>query len=128
MGLYSVKYDTYDSQKAMGYIAYMMAGSYFARTEPKPVFETWRLNYAEMNDRQKEEKEAFADAQMLRLGEDFLESIASLRCEVHPSMQEGDLVLQFETGGFDGIVCRITDKGRLTIEAVPERDLLRQTA
>ena len=72
MGLYSVKYETYDRQKAMGYIACMIASSYFKETPKSRRVRTWRLDYAEMKENPKYENEAYADTLMEDPGVEFL--------------------------------------------------------
>ena len=88
MGLYSVKYGTYDRQKAMGYIAYMIASSYFKETPKNRWVRTWRLEYAEMKENQKYENEAYADTLMGHLGENFLAAIGDLKCSLTAAGRE----------------------------------------
>ena len=119
MGLYSVKYGTYDRQKAIGYIAYMIASSYFKETPKNRWVLTWRLDYAEMKENQKYENEAYADTLMERLGEKFLTAIGDLKCSLAARREGEDLRLYFFTGGFEALICTVDPRGRLEIKAVP---------
>ena len=119
MGMYSVNLGVYNKQKAIGYIAYMIIGSYFEKTRPGFVFRNWKLDYAELSDQQKFEKEELADRLMGRLGEEFLTAISGLRCEAIPRWNGSDLEIRFLTGGFEAVICTVSPKGRLEIQAVP---------
>ena len=119
MGMYSVKYSAYDRQKAVGYIAYMMVGSYFYKAEPNSTIGVWRLHYAEMDSAGKYELEEQADMMMESFGTDFLKKIGRLMCCVKFRDLGESLELVFTTCGFEEVVCTITKKGRLDIRAVP---------
>ena len=119
MGLYSVNYTTYNKQKAMGYITYMIASSYFKETPKNRWVQTWRLDYAEIKENQKYEKETYVDTLMGRLGKEFLAAIGDLKCSLLARREGEYLRLYFLTGGFEALICSIDSKGRLDIEAVP---------
>ncbi|MCC8162024.1 MAG: hypothetical protein LIO86_02360 [Lachnospiraceae bacterium] len=100
-------------QMVMAYIAYMMGGSLFHRCRcASSQMETrLLLSYREM----KEEKVLAAEERVLReldkKGQRFLGSLADLDCLVHICQEEDQIVLVFETGGFDGLLAEVSEWG-----------------
>ena len=75
---------SYRTQLAVGYVVYMMGGSYFKscdcknRMEEKHLF----LHYAEMPNQKQMDLETKIVRIMDKLDKEFLEQIQKLRCEV----------------------------------------------
>lgn len=101
----------YNKQQAVGYVVYMMVGSYFHAEDLPRKFHNFHLHYAELPEVQKGKIADQVICQMNKLDTKFLQEIALLRCEV-VSFYEGEkLCLVFSTCGFGEIRCWITKDG-----------------
>lgn len=101
----------YNKQRATAYIVYMMAGSYFNPQGSSDRFKNLYLHYAEMPREKQYDCESRVIDSMEMLGEDFLQRISLLRYEVVLKTCGEELLLEFRTGGFEGITCRIKRNG-----------------
>ena len=97
----------YSRQFAMAYIVYMMAGSYFSSGSATPRIQKLYLHYAEMPRETQCQLEARVISSMEALDKRFLKKIAALRCGVRCGSCDGDILLEFYTGGFESLQCRI---------------------
>ena len=111
MGFFSLSKKQYNKQQAVGYVVYMMVGSYFHAEDLSRKFHNFHLHYAELPEAQKGKIADQVICQMDKLDTKFLQEIALLRCEV-VSFYEGEkLCLVFSTCGFGEIRCWITKDG-----------------
>lgn len=108
---------TFSKQFAVSYVVYMMVGSYFHSTECRNPLEEKRLflHYAEMKTQTQIEEECKVIKALEKLNKDFLESLETLRCEVHFGRSGNYYVVDFQTGGFESLSCRIGVKGDVEI-------------
>lgn len=111
----------YNKQLAGAYIAGMMAGSYFHKCTYRSFMEEKHLylHYAEMPKTKQYETEEKVLRSMARLEYSFLRAIGVLRCEIHSRMEEGNYVLEFDTGGFEALRCVIDPRGNCRIFPQP---------
>lgn len=110
-GIFSLSKKQYNKQQAVGYVVYMMVGSYFHAEDLPRKFHNFHLHYAELPEVQKGKIADQVICQMDKLDTKFLQEIALLRCEV-VSFYEGEkLCLVFSTCGFGEIRCWITKDG-----------------
>ena len=65
------------------------------------------LHYAEMPREKQYQYESRVISSMEALGKEFLQNIATLRCNVRYRLCGDDILLEFCTGGFEGLQCRI---------------------
>ncbi|NBH71946.1 hypothetical protein D3Z51_07910 [Clostridiaceae bacterium] len=98
---------SYRKQRALAYIVYMMAGSYFSLGSSNRRPSNLYLHYAEMPREKQYQYESRVISSMEALGKEFLQSIATLRCNVRCKFCGDDILLEFCTGGFEGLQCRI---------------------
>lgn len=101
----------YNRQYATAYIMYMMAGSYFFSCKTSYRLRNLHLHYAEMPRQKQYDHESHAISSMEELDKDFLQRISTLRCEVICRACGEELFMDFNTGGFEGIHCRIYKNG-----------------
>lgn len=97
----------YSKQRATAYAVYMMAGSYFSSSSAASRIPNLYLHYAEMPREKQYQCESRVISSMEALGRGFLRKIAALRCDVRCRFCSDDILLEFWTGGFEGIQCRI---------------------
>ena len=97
----------YNKQRATAYVVYMMAGSYFSSSGVTRKFPNLYLHYAEMPRDQQYRCESHVISGMEALGKGFLQKIATLRCDVRCKFCGDDIFMEFYTGGFEGLQCRI---------------------
>lgn len=109
----------YSKQRAMAYIVYMMAGSYFNSQGSTDRFKNLFLHYAEMPREKQYEWESRVINSMEGLNKDFLQKIAALRYEVFFTTCDEELLMEFRTGGFESLLCRIRKNG--TFQLTPCR-------
>ena len=98
---------SYSRQFAMAYIVYMMAGSYFSSSSATPRIQKLYMHYAEMPREKQCQLEDRVISSLEKMEKRFLQKIADLRCGVRCSSCDGDILLEFYTGGFEGLQCRI---------------------
>ena len=98
---------SYRKQHALAYIVYMMAGSYFSLSNSTHRPLNLYLHYAEMPREKQYQYESRVISSMEALGKEFLHSFATLRCNVRCRRSGDDILLEFCTGGFEGLQCRI---------------------
>ena len=98
---------SYRKQRALAYIVYMMAGSYFSLSNSTFNPSNLYLHYAEMPREKQYQYESRVISSMEALGKEFLKNIATLRCNVRCKLCGDDILLEFGTGGFEGLRCRI---------------------
>ena len=98
---------SYRKQRALAYIVYMMAGSYFSLGSSNRRPSNLYLHYAEMPREKQYQYESRVISSMEALGKEFLQNIATLRCNVRCRLCGDDILLDFCTGGFEGLQCRI---------------------
>ena len=115
---------SYSRQFAMAYIVYMMAGSYFSSGSATPRIQKLYLHYAEMPREKQCQLEARVISSMEELDKRFLKKIADLRCDVRCSSCDDDILLEFCTGGFEGLQCRI--RKDCTFQLIPQHYRSRQ--
>ena len=108
----------YNRQMAEGYIMYMMAGSYFKDGKALGSCGSLFLHYAEMPSQKQYQYEERVIKAMDHLDVDFLGKLSQLRCEVSYGWIDGQLVMLFGTGGFEGLCCRIKENGVFEVEPV----------
>lgn len=101
----------YNRQRATAYIVYMMAGSYFHSQGDTKGFRNLYLHYAEMPREKQYECESRVIGSMERLNTGFLRRISTLRYEVVCKVRGEELLMEFHTGGFEGLLCRIQKNG-----------------
>ena len=104
--LYSSK-KSYSKQLATAYAVYMMAGSYFSSSGAAGRIPNLYLHYAEMPREKQYQCESRVISSMEALGKGFLQKIASLRCDVRCRICGDDILMEFSTGGFEGLQCLI---------------------
>lgn len=109
MKIFSSNRKSYSKQCAMAYIVYMMAGSYFSSCGGACRIPNLYLHYAEMPREKQYQCESSVISTMEALGKSFLQKIADLRCDVRCRSCGDDIVLEFQTGGFEGLQCRIRE-------------------
>lgn len=97
----------YSKQRATAYIVYMMAASYFSSRGAARKFPNLYLHYAEMPREKQYRCESRVISAMNALGKDFLQKIANLRYDVRYQFCGDDILMDFYTGGFEGLQCRI---------------------
>lgn len=110
----------YSKQRATAYIVYMMAGSYFSSHGATRKFSNLYLHYAEMPQEKQYQCESRVISSMDALGKDFLTKIAALRYDVRYNFCGDDLLMEFHTGGFEGLLCRIQKNGSFRLTPVEE--------
>ena len=98
---------SYSKQHATAYIVYMMAGSYFSSSDASCRIPKLYLHYAEMPREKQYQCESRVISSMEALGKGFLRKIANLRCDVRCRPCGDDILLEFCTGGFESLQCRI---------------------
>lgn len=108
----------YNRQRATAYIVYMMAGSYFSSSGVTRKFPNLYLHYAEMPREKQYQCESRVISSVEALGEGFLQKIAVLRCDVRFRACSGDILIEFLTGGFEGLQCRIAPNGTFLLAPV----------
>lgn len=108
---------TFSKQFAVSYVVYMMGGSYFHSTECRNPLEEKRLflHYAEMKREKQIEEECKVIEALEELNKEFLESLGTLKSEVHFRRSGNYYVVDFQTGGFESMSCFIGEKGKLEI-------------
>ena len=109
---------SYSKQCAMAYIAYMMAGSYFSSSSAACRIPKMYLHYAEMPREKQYQFESRIISSMDALDKSFLRKIAALRCDVRCRICGDDILLEFHTGGFEGLQCRI--RKDCTFQLIPQ--------
>lgn len=82
MRFFSLSKKQYNKQQAVGYVVYMMVGSYFHAEDLPRKFHDFHLHYAELPEAQKGKIADQVICQMNKLDTKFLQEIALLRCEV----------------------------------------------
>lgn len=108
----------YRKQLAVGYVVYMMGGSYFKtctcknKIEEKHLF----LHYSEMPKQKQMDLETKILRMMDKLDKEFLMKIENLRCEVHFKHNEEGYQIEFKTGGFESLLCNIQEDGEVLFE------------
>lgn len=107
--------ESYSRQNAVAYIIYMMAGSYFASGTSNGRFRNLYLHYAEMPKEKQYENERRVIASVEKLGEDFLRKISGLRCETVCRRSGEELLMEFQTGGFEGLSFQIGKNGNFRL-------------
>lgn len=106
---------SYNRQKAMAYVIYMMAGSYFASGVSNNRFRNLYLHYAEMPREKQYQSEQRVIASVEKFGKDFLQKISPLRCEAVCRRSEDELLMEFRTGGFEGLSFKIEQNGNYQV-------------
>lgn len=101
----------YDRQRATAYIVYMMAGSYFHSRKADRSFKNFYLHYAEMPLEKQYRCEDRVIRSMEALDPQFLRNIASLCFHAACRNDGEDLLMEFSTGGFESLRCRIRKNG-----------------
>ena len=101
----------YNKQYATAYIVYMMAGSYFQPERQNGRFKNLYLHYAEMPQKEQYECESRVICSLENLDQDFLQEISKLRCKISCKSQGGVLLMEFHTGGFEGLSFSIQENG-----------------
>lgn len=101
----------YGRQKAVAYIIYMMAGSYFASGTSNSGFRNLYLSYAEMPKEKQYASERRVIDSVEKLGAEFLQKISVLRCKAVCRRLGEELLMEFHTGGFGGLSFRIERNG-----------------
>lgn len=102
---------SYSRQRAMAYIVYMMAGSYFHSAKTADRFKNLYLHYAEMPQKKQYECESRVIHSIENLEPGFLEKISTLRCEPVCRACGDELLIEFRTGGFESLSCTIRKNG-----------------
>lgn len=102
---------SYSRQRAMAYIVYMMAGSYFHSAKTADRFKNLYLHYAEMPQKKQYECESRVIHSIENLEPSFLEKISTLRCEPVCKTCGDKLLIEFRTGGFESLICTIRKNG-----------------
>ena len=100
MGFFSLSKKQYNKQQAVGYVVYMMVGSYFHAEDLPRKFHNFHLHYAELPEAQKGKIADQVICQMNKLDTKFLQEIALLRCEV-VSFYEGEKRREAVSGIFN---------------------------
>ncbi len=115
MRKFSEKQNGSNKQLAAGYVVYMMGGSYFQSCVCKNTFEEKRmyLNYAELSAPKQIEMEDKVIAQFEKLDKTFLNTIQNLKCKVSFIMKDNDLIIDFQTGGFESLSYKVNAKGQM---------------
>ena len=106
---------SYGRQSVVAYIIYMMAGSYFASGTSNSRFRNLYLNYAEMPKEKQYESERRVIDSVEKLGAEFLQKIAALRCKVVCRRSGEELLMDFHTGGFGGLSFQIERNGNFRL-------------
>ena len=110
-----------NQQFAAGYVVYMMGGSYFKNCVCKSPFEEKRLylNYAELSNQKQIEMEEKVLGRFEELDKNLLEKFEELKCEVSFRQEEKDFFVEFRTGGFETLKCRIKERGEVEFVDLP---------
>lgn len=108
----------YNRQRATAYIVYMMAGSYFHSQKATGSFKNFYLHYAEMPREKQYGCEARVIQSMEALDHNFLRKISSLRFHAVCRIDGEDLLMEFSTGGFESLRCRIRKNGDFQLSPV----------
>lgn len=108
---------TFSKQFAVSYVVYMMGGSYFYSTECRNPLEEKRLflHYAEMKKQTQIEEECKVIQALEKLNKEFLETLGTLKSEVHFRRSGNYYVVDFQTGGFESLSCWIGVNGEVEI-------------
>lgn len=106
---------SYSRQNAVAYAIYMMAGSYFASRTSNSRFRNLYLHYTEMPKEKQYESERRVMASVEKLGEDFLQKISALRCSTVCKRVGEELLMEFCTGGFEGLSFKIGKNGNFQL-------------
>lgn len=106
---------SYGRQKAVAYIIYMMAGSYFASGTSNSRFRNLYLYYAEMPKEKQYESERHVIDSVEKLGAEFLQKISALRCRAVCRRSGEELRMEFHTGGFGGLRFQIERNGNFRL-------------
>ena len=105
----------YGRQNAVAYIVYMMAGSYFGSGTSNSRFRNLYLNYAEMPKEKQYENERRVIDSVEKLGAEFLQKIAALRCKAVCRRFGEELLMEFHPGGFGGLRFQIERNGNFRL-------------
>jgi len=107
----------YDKQMAVGYMAYMMGGSYFHRCRCKSPVEEKHLflHYAEMPTEKQYQYEEKILKSIEAINPVFLQMLGSLNCEAFCYHRHGEYRIDFRTGGFESIRFVIRNNGSFSI-------------
>ena len=111
MAIFNSTEKNYNKQRAMAYIVYMMGGSYFNSSKMDDRFKNLYLHYAEMPQKRQYECESRVISSIERMGWNFLKKISELRCEITCRACGDELLMEFCTGGFEGLRCIIYQNG-----------------
>ncbi|MCD8083387.1 MAG: hypothetical protein LUE86_07780 [Clostridiales bacterium] len=109
----------YDCQRAAGYIAYMMGASCFHSCTCKSFSQeqSFLLHYREMPEPKALRIEDQVLDELAQLGTGFLRRLSDLSCEVQFSVENGILVVQFDTGGFESLSAEVNTNGSVRVVA-----------
>lgn len=107
-------------QLAVSYVVYMMVGSYFYNTKCRNSMEEKRLfmYYAEMKSKEQIAVETKVIKMVEKLNKEFVETIGTLKSEVHLGREGNNYVVKFQTGGFEGLNCKIGVNGEIELLSV----------
>lgn len=119
MGAFEKSEKNYSRQLAVGYIVYMMAGSYFRQTGSRRNLQNLYLHYAEMPRQKQYQYEERVIRAMDHLDRNFLQKIESLRFQVTGRFDQEDYLLDFSTGGFESLQCRVQKNGSFQLIPLP---------
>ena len=108
---------TFSKQFAVSYEDYMMGGSYFYSAECRNPLEEKRLflHYAEMKKQTQIDEECKVIKELEKLNKEFLDSLGTLKSEVHFKRSGNYYVVDFQTGGFESLSFKIGEKGDITM-------------
>lgn len=119
MGAFDKSEKNYSRQLAVGYIVFMMAGSYFCQSGSSRTLQNLYLHYAEMPQQKQYQYEERVIRAMEQLDSKFLRRIAGLRFRVSGRFDQEDYLLNFSTGGFESLQCRIQKNGTFRLIPLP---------
>lgn len=105
----------FDTQLAVGYIMYMMVGSYFSSSKNVRDFKKLYLHYAEVPREKQYQYEEQVIQAVEELPPQFLQKISDLRCEANFTFRKGEIIVEFRTGGFEGLRCFVKQDGTFRI-------------
>lgn len=108
---------SYDKQHAIGYIVYMITSSYFGGGSARG-FDRLYLHYAEMPRQKQYEAEEQVILAMDRLASDFLEAISQMHYCATYFTHGSELILEFNTGGFESLRCTVQQDGSFFLTPV----------
>lgn len=108
---------TFSKQYAVSYIVYMIGGSYFHKCECRNKLEERRLflHYTEMKQQNQIDEERKVIKSLEKLNKELLEKLGTLKCEAHFCQEGNNYFIDFQTGGFESLKCRIGMNGEVEI-------------